>query len=542
MAFWSRWSKTLRTGPDPAAMTSPPPASGTPATPVLAAADRLVAALPDIALALNPPASVTQLQDVQTELGFPLPADIVELYLRHDGQPARSPGLLGGLPLLSLGEAMGGWRVWRSLAEDYATEIESMSEPPEAVREAYINAGWFPLCTDGGGNNLGVDCDPGPAGTRGQVINFGRDEEVKYAYAPSLTAFLTRLAELVEGGRAVVERDGEQVYWGIDDAQQQWPRYRDFTLDQRDEVADLTWYAALEPAWQERIGGPERLPDFLTATTFSSFPARDTTLARVTSLEPLGRATNLREVIIHTRVLDALTDLPALPRLTTLILATRSHAGIDRFPALAEYRVSKLAPAADLGPLSMAPNLVTLALLGVSHPDLSPLQGCSRLVSLDVRLADADQLQQVTRLSGLRELFVDLSDVDEPADRLDWSGLVGLERLSLHLGAAYTLDFLDQLPNLSRLTISGLVGVDVGAVGRMPRVESVTLRSPEGLVNVAEVAAATTLRNFSGGYPAFDVLKDLRPDLPFTSMEGEMTDEQQQQWSDWLDHRRTSSS
>lgn len=314
-----------------------------------AAVDRLVAALPDIDVVLNPPAAEAQLQDGQSELGYLLPTDVVELNLQHDGQPPAGPGLFGGLPFLPLADALAEWRAWRSLAADHATETESLSEPSGAVREAYLNPGWFPLSVDGGGNNLGVDCDPGPAGTRGPLINFGRDEEVKYAYAPSLTAFLTPPRRDGKDGRAVVERDGEQVYWGIDDAQRQWPRYRDFTLEQRDEVTDSTWYADLEPAWQERIGGLERLLDFLTALKFASF-ARDKTLARVSSLEPLGRATNLREVIIHTRVLDALTDLPVLPQLTKLIVSTCSHAGIERFPALAEYLVGKRAPAADLTP------------------------------------------------------------------------------------------------------------------------------------------------------------------------------------------------
>lgn len=80
----------------------------------------------------------------------------------------------------------------------------------------------------------------------------------------------------------------------------------------------------------------------------------------------------------------------------------------------------------------------------------------------------------------------------------------------------------------------------MAAVGRMPKLEALALRSMLGLVNLDQVAAATSLRHFSGGYAAFDALKDLRPDLPFTSIEGQMTDEEEQRWGDWLDDQRRS--
>lgn len=263
MAFWSRWL-----------------ARSDAASPVQEALRRLVAALPDVPFALNPPATKGRLAEVEVELGYELPGDVRDLYLDHDGQSSVAPGLLGGMPFLTLASAMDDWRAWSSLADQDGPGADAVSFTVDAVRELYVNPGWFPLSDDFGGNNLGVDCDPGPAGTRGQLINFGRDEELKHVWAPSLSAFLTRIAERAESGRAVVARDGDDLRWGIEDSESWWPRYPDFQTDGRDADADHRWFEALEPAWQERVGGPEQVTSFLIATQFSSY-RRDAVLPRI---------------------------------------------------------------------------------------------------------------------------------------------------------------------------------------------------------------------------------------------------------------------
>jgi hypothetical protein len=58
---------------------------------------------------------------------------------------------------------------------------------------------------DGGGNHLGVDLTPGPNGTRGQFINFGRDETHHHVYAASACEYLAALLDRAE--RLGVELD-----------------------------------------------------------------------------------------------------------------------------------------------------------------------------------------------------------------------------------------------------------------------------------------------------------------------------------------------
>jgi hypothetical protein len=64
------------------------------------------------------------------------------------------------------------------------------------------------------GNYLGVDMAPGVQGHEGQVINFGRDEDVKAVLADSLAEVLEWLAVQAENGwihpHTVRSRSGEQ--------------------------------------------------------------------------------------------------------------------------------------------------------------------------------------------------------------------------------------------------------------------------------------------------------------------------------------------
>ena len=54
---------------------------------------------------------------------------------------------------------------------------------------AYTKPRWIPLTADGSGGHIGLDLDPWPGGRVGQIILFGRDEDVKIVLAESLAQF-----------------------------------------------------------------------------------------------------------------------------------------------------------------------------------------------------------------------------------------------------------------------------------------------------------------------------------------------------------------
>ncbi|KAG8925587.1 Cell wall assembly regulator [Tulasnella sp. 417] len=130
------------------------------------------------------------INQIQMELGLPLPSAVRDSYLICDGQEVESSagcsdGLFFGLTLLPLEDVLEEWRFWREVDEDPATGANERlrgimkSIPDGYIRKEYSCKGWLPLVTDRAGNYLGVDLHPGDGGTYGQVIVFGRDFDTK---------------------------------------------------------------------------------------------------------------------------------------------------------------------------------------------------------------------------------------------------------------------------------------------------------------------------------------------------------------------------
>lgn len=175
---------------------------------------------------LNPGASRADFKALERAVGRKLPADFVAAYRRHDGQAeayeddeggeGNVPGLFFGMPLLPLQDVVEELQVWREVLADLAADgtlgeldESQSSHPPDHVKPVYANPFWVPFARDGAGNHLAVDLDPDTLGTVGQVIVFGRDEDVKYVLAPSFGAYLRHVAdELGRGNFRLEEDDG----------------------------------------------------------------------------------------------------------------------------------------------------------------------------------------------------------------------------------------------------------------------------------------------------------------------------------------------
>lgn len=137
---------------------------------------------------LNLPASLEALQAFEHQLGSPLPPAVRESFLQADGQDLENnnpAGIFYGLQLLPLDEAMREWTYWRQVEADPSTGANPAvlatmaSIPPKWIKSEYASRGWVPLLSDRSGNYVGIDLDPGPEGSWGQVIIFGRDFDRK---------------------------------------------------------------------------------------------------------------------------------------------------------------------------------------------------------------------------------------------------------------------------------------------------------------------------------------------------------------------------
>ncbi|MBN3923028.1 SMI1/KNR4 family protein [Nostoc sp. NMS4] len=172
--------------------------------------------LPEMLDTLNTAATDEEILELENQIQIELPSSFKELYKWHNGQVSRAyPGIFYGLEFLSLSEIYRNWQVWAELVDEGINKhILGQSYTPKKVKEIYASKKWIPFAFDWGGNHLGIDLDPHNQGTVGQVINFGRDEDIKFVFADDLGTFLNWFITQLESGNYMIisENDGSKNF------------------------------------------------------------------------------------------------------------------------------------------------------------------------------------------------------------------------------------------------------------------------------------------------------------------------------------------
>jgi len=147
---------------------------------------------------------------VAGRMGVDLPAEVVELFTTCDGTE-ECDGLLGNWDLLQLDHVERNWQLHKELFVDGALNAWGKGVPARAVKGDWWNVRWLPFASSGSGHFYCIDLDPLSAGTVGQVILFLHDEAERYLVAPSLGAWLSRLADDLDTGvQRLLEADGDE--------------------------------------------------------------------------------------------------------------------------------------------------------------------------------------------------------------------------------------------------------------------------------------------------------------------------------------------
>ncbi|MBK6869818.1 MAG: SMI1/KNR4 family protein [Kineosporiaceae bacterium] len=168
--------------------------------------DWLLAHAPVLHATMTPGASEAELAGVEAAVGRRLPAAFHALYRRHE----HWQWAFGALHLsvnsdhysLDVAAVMM-TNSTQAPHFDYR-EAGMSSVPDDAVNTEFIDVGRLPLITDGGGNYVGLDFLPGPAGVEGQVLAWGRDDHAWTVLADSLDGFLREVATRLRQGRVTV--------------------------------------------------------------------------------------------------------------------------------------------------------------------------------------------------------------------------------------------------------------------------------------------------------------------------------------------------
>lgn len=198
--------------------------------------------------------TVNDLNELEHQLDCTLPPDVRDSLQVHDGQERGGlpTGIIFGHMLLDCEEMVQEWDQWRKVNHEFLRENNIVnpaapnkafggsseasssrsapspvspnnpswkqdllsrqeSVPPNAIRKAYAHPAWIPMVRDWGGNNLAVDLAPGPNGSWGQVILFGRDYDTKYVVARSWGAFLSTVADDLNSGKWFIDEETDEL-------------------------------------------------------------------------------------------------------------------------------------------------------------------------------------------------------------------------------------------------------------------------------------------------------------------------------------------
>lgn len=158
--------------------------------------------------------------EYKSKFEFDLPKNMKELYSLCNGDNDQFiAGSILGMKFLSLDKVWMEWNTQKELLSTLSiTYLQNLNEyctsiEPKKIKCQYINTKWVPIADDSGGNFIGIDLDPDENGQKGQIINFGRDENEKFVIANSLKELVILIADIVESDECVIEEfEGQNVF------------------------------------------------------------------------------------------------------------------------------------------------------------------------------------------------------------------------------------------------------------------------------------------------------------------------------------------
>lgn len=187
---------------------------------------------------LSTPASVNDINELEYQLDCSLPMEIRESLQIVDGQErgGRPTGIIFGCMLMDCEEMLDEWKNWRKVEVEYMTPRAAAgpsgsatgastpassgqtdlaarqdSHPEGSVQKVYSHPGWIPMARDWGGNYIAVDLAPGPKGTWGQIILFGRDYDCKFVVSKSWAHFLAMVADDMQSPHWYVDEENAEL-------------------------------------------------------------------------------------------------------------------------------------------------------------------------------------------------------------------------------------------------------------------------------------------------------------------------------------------
>ncbi|MEI5892201.1 SMI1/KNR4 family protein [Bacillus cereus] len=484
---------------------------------------------------LNAPATIEEIQYAESEMGISFPDELRNLYLAHNGEVKSGPGLFFGLPFLSLDEVLDEWRVWKSIEDDAFFNFDAFSIPTECIKESYVNRNWIPISKDYGGNNIGIDVDPGEKGKVGQVINFGRDEEVKYVIANRISDLLLFILQKLKNKDFTIHQEEDYLYWsyGANDNIHFLDALFNIELPVlhpqfifQSEKNVKGWYDSLDENWKDIVGTSERADKFI----------REKRLYlggnELIDISPLQMCTEVRELILSGNEIKDLTGLERMNSLKKLYLVNnpvQDLTPILHLQHLEEMNMKKT----NVNNLSALVEMPSLKKLDISHTsiqDFSLLTQFKKLESLTVHISNREQLYAISKVDNLKHLHIlGLENVSE-LDLLVLQNLNKLITIEFENSIIANLNCFEHNASIQNIKLTDTKVKDGAALGKMKGIKELELDGAT-IDNLETICCSHSLEIFTGSFEQFYMLKDsFDRKIDFSKVIGGMSEEESEIW------------
>lgn len=371
--------------------------------------------IPDIEMRLNAGAEEGRLEQLARKAGSAIPAQLLELYRRFDGEDmTRWTGFLAGLQFLPLEKALADFAFFQA-AEDEMTAIGT-----EAVREAPMcELTWIPIAYDCARAWLVADLTPAEGGTVGQVIALDHDTNFCYLLADSLDGFFEKMTAWFRQGILTVDTESFEEPMLMERSGHLFNSLEELT--QPEGKGTDPRIPLPGGFWQRYYGQPEVPLSFLEREKVMLIREEDI------DCELFARMGNLKELILHRCSLVNADGIAQAPKLKKLILVRCGFTGerisvLSNAPALKELGLNEMS-AAGMSGLAELKTLQVLRLREVTDFEPEELAGFTRLWELVIDNAGRQKGMFLGRLKNLKKLDLGCSAIDS----LDF--LAGLTKL-----------------------------------------------------------------------------------------------------------------
>lgn len=477
----------------------------------------------------NPPATEEQILSVEENLGFKLSNDVRELYRVHNGQNNNGT-LFFGLKFLSLDES---FEIWKDIfCDDVLSsiyDVDIISIPPKSIKEVKYSKRYFPIATDFGGNFLVIDYDPDLTnGHVGQVINAGREEDIRYVITKNIRDFFEYMIDAVESNNFRLEDPERCSYWYIGNPQNSHffdalkkldlpYKYsiKSTQVDSDNSQSFEEWKIALSPNWQNVL----------------QKECRETTswkdIKRVNSLRllnykfeditPLEKFVGLRELILSGNPVSDISSISHLKQLKKLYLAKTN---IESLEAIKEL-----------------PLLAHLSLFNTKINSFENLLSIKSLTDLCIEKTLITELEGIEKLQNLRTLNLNGMKFHsfKPIGQLQDLRKINLEKTNIN--SIYALGDLNNLSKLLEININHTPINSVKGIENFKNLFRIEIYDTK-VSDFTPIAHLENLNSVWCGFKEFMQIKDLFDHKLDFVLVGEKTDEQIEIWSNYFKEQK----